>query len=270
LQDRTLVANERRYPYYDNLALFAASRTYYFLSDDYYAASLPFGVTGRELYMPQYGLGRLVESPLEIATMIDTFLGTPVLSPDNALVTGYDFLIDQAQTINSTLADQGLPQIDTLIDNEWTGEDFRQAAFSAADYDLISLNSHFDHFRFFPNDPDNVLATEFDNSNFEGKLIFSVGCHAGLNMPDGGTTLSFTGADYAQVFAQHGTTYVGNTGFGLAPCVHFAGFEPLRRPCAALARFGATSPNFRTRCAYAASASSMAASSKSGQNVGVE
>jgi hypothetical protein len=192
----------------------SAAQSFYFLSDDYYAASLPYGIVGRELYLPQYGLGRLVESPSEIATMIDTFIGAPVLSPDNALVTGYDFLIDQAASINSTLANQGLAQIDTLINDNWTGQDFRDAAFSVQDYDIISLNSHFDHFRFFPNDPDNVLATEFDNSNFDGKLIYSVGCHAGLNMPDGGTTLNFTGADYAQIFAQHGATFVGNTGFG--------------------------------------------------------
>src|SRR5690606_22877351 len=150
-----------------------------------------------------------------MATVIDTYLASPTLSPESALVTGYDFLIDQAEAIQDTLSAQGVGEIATLIDNAWTAEDFRTAALGSESYDLISLNSHFDHFRFFPNDPDNVLATEFDiEGNFEGALVFSVGCHAGLNMPDGQTALIFTGADFAQVFSRHGAAYVGNTGYG--------------------------------------------------------
>src|SRR5690606_17441697 len=106
-------------------------------------------------------------------------------------------------------------QVDALIDNSWTAQDFRELAFDATAYDLVSLNSHFDHFRFFPNDPNDVLATEFDGTNnFAGRLVYSVGCHAGLNLFDSEASLSFTGADFAQMFARHGTTFVGNTGFG--------------------------------------------------------
>ena len=47
------------------------------MSDDYYAGLLPLPFKGRELYLPQLGVGRLVESPAEIATQIDTFLGLP-------------------------------------------------------------------------------------------------------------------------------------------------------------------------------------------------
>ena len=193
----------------------AAGRYRYYLSDDYYAASLPVTLDGRELYIPQYALGRLVETPEQIVAVIDAYLEEPVLEPERALVTGYDFLIDQAEAIVETLDEKGLNSIDLLVDNEWTGEDFRNTAFSTAAYDLVSLNSHFDHFRFFPNDADNVLATEFlEATSFDRALVFSVGCHAALSMPDGQTALSFTGADYAQFFAGHGAIYLGNTGFG--------------------------------------------------------
>src|SRR5690606_14624467 len=159
--------------------------------------------------------GRLVETPEQMITVIDAYLEEPVLEPERALVTGYDFLIDQAEAIVETLDEKGLNSIDLLVDNEWTGEDFRNTAFSTAAYDLVSLNSHFDHFRFFPNDADNVLATEFlEATSFDRALVFSVGCHAALSMPDGQTALSFTGADYAQFFAGHGAIYLGNTGFG--------------------------------------------------------
>ena len=32
----------------------------YYLSDDYYAAVLPFSAFGREVYLPQFAIGRLV------------------------------------------------------------------------------------------------------------------------------------------------------------------------------------------------------------------
>ena len=218
IQDTTLVANERKYKYYDGERLEGLSDYFYYLSDDYYAASLPIGVVGRELYIPQYGIGRLVENPFEIVTMIDTFLNQPVMAPQEALVTGYDFLEDQATKINSTLLDQGLnaANVNTLINETWTAADFRNATFYTNTYDLISLNSHFDHFRFFPNDNDNVTATEFEvvGSNFNNTLIFSVGCHSGLNADNNATAFSFTGNDYAQTFARNGATYLGNTGYG--------------------------------------------------------
>ena len=52
-----------------------------------------------------------------------------------------------------------MTQQTTLIDNEWRGPAFRAAAFNGARYDLISLNSHFDHRLFYPNGS----ATEADN-----------------------------------------------------------------------------------------------------------
>ncbi|MCB0034362.1 MAG: thrombospondin type 3 repeat-containing protein, partial [Anaerolineales bacterium] len=210
-----MIANKNCYKYFDNEALRAAGEYRYYLSDDYYAASLPIPANGRELYIPQYGLGRLVETPEEIMTMLNTFLADDTLAPETALVTGYDFLLDQATALSDQLSNENLITVTPLINNTWTAEDFRTAAFDAQEYDLISLNSHFDHFRFFPNNPDDVLATELDVvTNFDNKLIFSVGCHAGLNVYDGGTQISFTGLDYAQVFARQGSTFLGNTGFG--------------------------------------------------------
>ena len=161
--DLTLVSNERTYLYSDNPALISAATYRYYLSDDYYAASLPIGVDGRELYIPQYGIGRLVESPSEIATVLDTFMAAPVLNPQTALVTGYDFLKDQAAAVQSTLAGQGL-QVNAINNDTWTAQDFRNAVFDATAYDVISLNSHFSHFSLVPNDPTDVMATEFDAS----------------------------------------------------------------------------------------------------------
>ena len=137
---------------------------------------------------------------------------------------GYDFLIDQATAVADELRARGVTQQTTLIDNEWRGPAFRAAAFNGARYDLISLNSHFDHRLFYPNgsatEADNlVFADELNDNpanNFAGTLVFSVGCQSGLNVGDQwydpGTP--FMGADWAQMFAAEGAAFIGNTGFG--------------------------------------------------------
>jgi hypothetical protein len=220
IQDTTLVANERLYPYAANDFLRDAFNQRYYLSDDYYSGILPYGVAGRELYLPQYGIGRLVEKPDEIVTMIETFTvhDQTVLTPTKTLVTGYDFLVDQATAISDTLVQQGVLSLTTLINNTWTADDFRELTFDAQNYDLISLNSHFDHFRFFPNDANDVLATEFDEAaiaeNFASRLIYSVGCHSALNVYADASTPWYLDSDFAQIFASQGINYIGNLGFG--------------------------------------------------------
>ena len=50
--------------------------------------------------------------------------------------------------------------------------------------------------------------------DYTGSLIFSVGCHSGLNVPDGEAATIETGTDWAQAFLRRGATFIGNTGFG--------------------------------------------------------
>ena len=66
----------------------------------------------------------LVERPSEIATAINAYLAHPQVDPVDAVVTGYDFLIDQAEAVSSTLATQGIT-VTPLISNDWTDDDFR-------------------------------------------------------------------------------------------------------------------------------------------------
>ena len=108
LRDATYQANERAYAEADfDPALAQARAKRYFLSDDYYAGMLPLPHEGREFYLPQVAVGRLVEDPAGIAAQVDAFLARPVLAPADALVTGYDFLIDAAQAMSQTLATYG-------------------------------------------------------------------------------------------------------------------------------------------------------------------
>jgi len=228
--DNTLVANQRNYQTALDPAISAAYQNRYLLTDDYYSAVLPLSAFGRELYLPQFAIGRLVEKPDEIINMIDVYqAGNETIEPQDALITGYDFLIDQATAISEELNARGVTQQTTLIDNQWRGPDFRGEVLvgqteGEQHFDLISLNSHFDHRLFFPNGSPSealnlVYADELDdnvNNNFVGTLVFSVGCQSGLNVSDRwyqpGTP--FTGADWAQMFAREGAAFIGNTGFG--------------------------------------------------------
>jgi hypothetical protein len=101
IQDKTLIANERTYgSIAEEPTIVAAFDERYVLTDDYYVAPLPMKLQGREVYLPQYSSGRLVESPLEISAYLDAFQAQSSLTPNDAFVTGYDFLLDQA-TANS-------------------------------------------------------------------------------------------------------------------------------------------------------------------------
>src|SRR5262249_27754353 len=159
----------------------------------------------------------------------DTFLslkGQPV-SANSALVTGYGFLTKQANDITAKLEDFGikspLPPPDTLINETWTAKQFRASFFGrSVAPSLTSLNSHFAHNRFFPNDPTNVYADEVTKSktDFRNSLIFSVGCHSVMNVPDpyfadSSNKLRNT-PDWPQAFAGRGASMIGNTGFGYA------------------------------------------------------
>ena len=57
----------------------------------------------------------------------------PVIAPKDALVTGYDFLIDEATSISNTLRAQGITTLTTLINNTWTASVFSSTFFSRAD-----------------------------------------------------------------------------------------------------------------------------------------
>ena len=211
------MANERKYADVAATDTLSGSLSLrYFLIDDYYGAVPPLPYKGRELYLPQVAVGRLVESPSEMAAVIDAFFDQPVLTPGDALVTGYDFLIDQATIITDTLASQGITAQTHLIDNSWTAQVFSDTLFTLATApSLMSLNSHFEHYRFFPNDPNDIFAAQVTvTTNYDGALVFSVGCHSGLNVADAQSMSSLTAVDWPQAFGRQRASFIGNTGYG--------------------------------------------------------
>lgn len=212
IPDEVPLANESTYHVDDESALAASLKKGYFLSDDYYASFNPIPYRGRALYLPELSIGRLVEEPEEIITAIDTFSQSQLLTVTSALVTGYDFLTDQANAMVDELEQGGVTPDTSLINDKWTAEALRDKWLRTW-HSLNFINAHFSHWLAEPanSSEGNVSAAEVRASDtLTGTAVFSVGCHSGLPV-EGSEGQQF---DFAQALIGKGATYIANTGYG--------------------------------------------------------
>ncbi len=224
IPDETSIANETGYAAslgagFTPQRAAAAGRT--ILTDDPYADARPLLANGREIYVPDAALGRLVETPADIVAALDRFLAfNGLLDPattSSAFVSGYDFLADGAEEVSAALAATGRP-VDDLISDDWTATDLADGLLDGT-VSIGSVNAHFDHNRAEPADSSAGLFTTEDVSGsgpdtLSQAVLFSMGCHSGLSVSDvhiGGDPL---GVDWPQTMAAQGAGYVGNTGYG--------------------------------------------------------
>ncbi|MFC1951114.1 PKD domain-containing protein [Chloroflexota bacterium] len=218
--DEVYLSNESTYADQAHLepsALYASLLLGYVLTDDYYADVAPISWMGRQLYIPDYAIGRLVETPDEIASMLSQYVTNDgELVVETALVTGYDFLSDGAQAIADALQAQGVAvdDIAILINDEWTAEDLANLLLTSPSYDLNSINAHFNHWATGPAVGEPFYSDQILASSLEGKLVFSMGCHSGLSVDDSVSEPGDSALDFPQVFSQRSAWYVGNTGYG--------------------------------------------------------
>jgi hypothetical protein len=138
--------------------------------------------------VPDLGIGRLVEQPADIVRYLKAYVDaesfvvradvTPLGSSEKALVTGYDFLTDQANAIGQQLALYGLGSSNTnlpvsLIGDQWSTDQLTSFWFNnqlplltnpysrtnngpATRYFLASINGHFSHFGAEPAAPEDI------------------------------------------------------------------------------------------------------------------
>lgn len=198
----------------------AAQRANYFLSDDYYAARDPIAFNGRELFIPDVAVGRLVETPTDMINTINNFLAMPVTTlaggASHVLITGYDFVQDQSQRdCQDWRSDLGNDLVDcSLISDAWSGDQLRALQLrSTAPFKLQMIAGHANHYTQGVPQGATLQAHEILNSNgdWRGGLVYSPACHAGLNVPP---TNSLGAIDLTQAFVGRGANYVANTGFG--------------------------------------------------------
>ncbi len=114
---------------------------------------------------------------------------------------------------------------DRLIGESWNADDLRAHWTHREDPpgvpnapDLVSVNAHFEHWRALPA---TTTAGIFYNTHvvsatasLYGRIAWSMGCHAGYNVPDANSLNPTTTPDFPQAMAQQGATWLANTGYG--------------------------------------------------------
>jgi len=244
--DETSIGNEREYLASSFLRpgspLFFSILQGYILTDDFYVDSFPMPWEGRALYIPDKAISRLVETPAEIEAIAQTFINSGgILDPTTALVTGYDFFDDGAGAVRDTLSAAGITTNDTLrTPTAWTAEQLRNE-FLTQPHDIANINAHYTHYfslsasGFVSNNFSDILTStqaRGAQSNLLKTIIFTMGCHAGLNVPD---AAAFSAADvglgidpqmdFAQAMNQ--AIFLASTGYGYGDDEGIGGTERL-------------------------------------------
>ena len=221
----------------------AAAATQNFLSDDPLADTDPIPWLDHTLFVPDIAIGRLVETPGEIGAQVDQFIAAQGrLDPQKSLTTGYDFLTDGTLGVDAALGNR-LPaaQRTKLVNETWSKADALAALFPATGSpDIASVNAHYDHTRALPalgnsthDESDLVTTAEIaaHPNTLTKRLLFTMGCHAGLSVPKSYTDDPDQDADWAQTYlgGQKAAVYLANTGFGYGDTAAVALSEELMR-----------------------------------------
>lgn len=217
IPDGVQLSPERSYVHVDlSSPAGAALRANHYLSDDYFSDREPTVRDGQELYIPDLATGRLIETPAEIIAQIDAFLAAPLSRAENVLVTGYDFVQDEALAdCEDWQNDIGQGRVNcALIGESWGAADLRGLQLRAGPpFKIQSISGHAAHSLEGAPDGGGVTAETITASavDLRGGLVYTPGCHAGLNLPPSNPVVPH---DLAQAFAGLGANYIGNTGYG--------------------------------------------------------
>lgn len=188
------------------------------LTDDFYAdrapvvPDSPFWLDGHSLYLPDFAVGRLVETPDEILAVINAFLAQDgMLVLENAVVGSLDELTDDlGQSQCQAAASDGLITVCTESNSP-----LRQAALNQTGGFLLT-SQHSNHFSLGSLSVDDLRERLMA---FENTLLATIGCHGGLSVSS--TTGPLPDDDIPQAFLGRGGTIIGPTaytyasGFGL-------------------------------------------------------
>jgi hypothetical protein len=231
--DRTRIANESGYG--DSVQSVSGGSTFdnelsgslgdgNVLTDDAYGTVAGVSVNDHELFVPDVALGRLVETPEDITGSISSYLTNNGLldssTAASALVTGADFMKDGAQGVASALSANGTAVDTSLIGDSWTAADLTGKLLPSAGTapGIVSFNGHFDQTHMLTGDgsgvvESSVLADPANTGKLARRLLFSMGCHAGLSVSDVSIGVQL---DWPQAItgSGQGGLFAANTGYG--------------------------------------------------------
>jgi hypothetical protein len=217
-------------------AIYAAAAQNAYLTDQAYGAFKERVWLGHDIPLADVAVSRVVETPEDILGQLNQYLAPAVaghLNLQTALTTGDSFFADGASSASAALAAQlGLTsstQKTLLPGDNWTHQDLLDDFFHKSTVpDVGAIWAHYSHWLAQPASlPSPVtlasLATTADvdpaNFSYNGRVIFTVGCHSGLNVPDNIATVAAGDQqrlrDWAQAYMNaRSAVYVANTGFG--------------------------------------------------------
>ena len=258
--DQVSIGNERSYLSSSFLKqgtpLYASVAGGYNLTDDCNTDFLPTPWQGRELCIPDRVISRLVETPTEIRAQANAFIASngqlDSTSTQTALVAGYDFFDDGANAVVDALV-KYVGLVTTLIRSNWTADDLRCQMLGIGSGcpvapAISNPNAHFTHYAglsangFNTHQYDDVLTSDdvasvsgypsLAGGSLVGRLIYTIGCHAGFSAPDNAINYDpnlgvDARLDFAQAFAQARAVYVASTGYGIGDDSGIAGTERL-------------------------------------------
>ena len=196
-----------------------ALSTNHFLTDDFYA-----NLEGRVL-----AVGRLVEKPEEIIKAIDWFFKYYQLTPKNIFVTS-------CEMNNEFMYDGGKVCFEEWRKNERINTTFKYRYKKSSNYEkaeevmseifnssisVIFLHANYDSFQVPYGRGGMAVNLDVEKVRaLNGSIVYSMGCHAGLTIPEVN--------DLPQSFLSHGTmVYIAPTGYGLGGVITVAGHEKL-------------------------------------------
>jgi hypothetical protein len=230
--DTALIANEANYASTvgGTNAVTSALATQHVLTDDIYGDVDPWPFLNRLYFTPDRAVGRLVETRADIVGQIDAFIGSGgTVDVDRAFTAGYDFLSDVAVEIDADLAGV-TPNRTTLISDvpggapDWSIADLTAALAGddgGASLSLASYQAHMDQGLLLSAlgdaQGDNVDPAEVKGPDIvipagvAGAVLFTAGCHGGLNQP----YTEGRSDDWAESLAGGAAAfYLANTGYG--------------------------------------------------------
>ncbi|MEM9774631.1 MAG: hypothetical protein AAF902_08635, partial [Chloroflexota bacterium] len=158
------------------------------------------------MYLPDYAIGRLVETPVEIISVLQAFIDNDgVFEINDALVGGDDFLAgDLVDSQCAMMNDFGL-----TVDCAQSDEAF-SASFLAGQPSSVWTSYHSNHYSMGIFGGAFSATDLFLLANADASFMGTIGCHAGLNVADAGL---FSDIDIAQGVAHHGGLTIGSTAY---------------------------------------------------------
>jgi hypothetical protein len=197
----------------------AALQDDYYLTDDPYGAASELTVQGAPLPLPTAAVGRLVETPGDIAGTIESYIAKQTLRPTTALATGYDFMAAPAgQVAQAFTAGLGPSNVDTSLESgPWTATNLMTDLSDNA-HGLVFLGAHFSANNLLAGDDTTTLTTntfaQDIGSQLEESLVLSPGCHSGYNIdPADGISGVTDDLAWPQAFTEAGATLIAGTGY---------------------------------------------------------